>query len=346
MFWHGKPVCVTGGSGFLGYQIVRQLLDLGADVRIHTLTSREHHPIAHLPIKIHHGDIRDPASVRQAVEGCAAVFHTAGVVGVSGPAVPQMHDVHEIGTRNVLASMGPTTRLVHTSSLVAVGSAHRGRPVDEETPFNLEGVRLPYVQAKRASELLALTAANAGRDVVVVNPSYLIGPEDHARSVMGAICVRFWRGQLPLAPPGGFNLVDVRDVACGHLLAAEHGQPGRRYILGGENHSFAILLRMLASVAGMRPRAFPRFGLAGFAVMAFLAEGRARLLGKEANPSFAHLRLNRHFWYCSSDRASRELGHSARSARESLTDAFAWHREQSNLQIRGLARWWMRAQSA
>src|SRR5205823_2433377 len=80
MFWQGKPVCITGGSGFLGYQLVRQLLDLGADVRVHTLPPREHHPISDLPIKITHGDIRDADSVRRTVEGCAIIFHTAGVV--------------------------------------------------------------------------------------------------------------------------------------------------------------------------------------------------------------------------------------------------------------------------
>jgi dihydroflavonol-4-reductase len=229
---------------------------------------------------------------------------------------------------------------------VAVGSAHRGRPVTEETPFNLEGVRLPYVHAKRAAEQQALDAVNRGRDVVVVNPSYLIGPEDCERSVMGAMCVRFWRGRIPFVPPGGFNLVDVRDVARGHLLAAEHGQSGRRYLLGGEDRTLAGLMRMLASVAGLRPRAFPRLGLAGFALAALLAEGRARLLGRRAYPTFAHVWLNRHFWYCNSERAVRELGFSARPVRDSLADAFAWHRERTDLRVRGVMRWWMRVPAA
>src|SRR5205085_10207188 len=129
--WQGRPVCVTGGSGFLGYQLVRQLLDLGADVRIHTLPPREHHPITDLPIKVHHGDIRHPESVRRAIDDCVVVFHTAGVVGVTGPAVRLMHEVHEIGTGNVLAAMGATTQPIHTSSIVSVGSAHRGQPVTE-----------------------------------------------------------------------------------------------------------------------------------------------------------------------------------------------------------------------
>jgi dihydroflavonol-4-reductase len=178
--------------------------------------------------------------------------------------------------------------------------------------------------------------------VVVVNPAYLVGPEDHERSVMGRTCVRFWKGRLPLAPPGGFNLVDVRDVAAGHLLAAEHGRAGRRYLLGGEDHSFVSFLRLLADAAGLRPRWLPRLGTWGLAVLAVLAEGRARVFGKEAYPSFGHVRLNRHDWFCTSDRARVELGYEARPLRQTLADAYEWFRRQDGLALRGVQRWWMR----
>src|SRR5439155_20560421 len=118
-------------------------------------------------------------------------------------------------------------------------------------------LQVDYVRAKRAAEQAALNAARGGQDVVVVNPGYLLGPDDHEPSVMGRMCVRAWKGRLPLAAPGGYNLVDVRDVAVGHLLAAEHGQSGQRYILGGENLRIQDFLRRLATVAGLRPRAGP-----------------------------------------------------------------------------------------
>ena len=102
-----------------------------------------------------------------------------------------------------------------------------------------------------------MDAAASGRDVVVTNPGYLLGPEDHQRSVMGRFCKRYWKGRIPIAPPGGFNLVDVRDAARGHLLAAERGLTGRRYILGGENRTFPEFMALLAEVGGMSPRAIP-----------------------------------------------------------------------------------------
>lgn len=340
-FWAGKSVCVTGGTGFLGYHLVTQLLELGADVRVLALRPSGNHPIEAAAVRAFYGDVRDAALVRRAVTSCAVVFHAAGPVVVCGGTLACLHDVHVEGTRNVLEA-ADTARVVHTSSLVAIAAARPGVPVTEETPFNLDGVKLPYVHAKRAAEALALEAAGRGRDVVVVNPGYLVGPEDHEHSVMGRFCGRFWKGRLPLVPPGGFNLVDVRDVAAGHLLAAEHGRPGRRYLLGGEDHTFPSLMRLLAEVAGLRPRALPRFRWWGLAVLAVLAEGRSWLLGKEPFPSFGHVRLNRHHWFCRSDRAARELGYAPRPLVQALADTYRWYQGRGALPLRGLSRWWMR----
>jgi dihydroflavonol-4-reductase len=285
-------VCVTGGTGFLGYHLVKQLGEVGARVRVFALAPPADHPIRQLPhAEIIAGDILDPAAVRSAVTGCSVVIHVAGIVAVWGPALARLWPVHVDGTRNVLAALDPAARLVHTSSVVAVGASRRREVLTEESPFNLGKVKLVYVQAKRAAEELALTS---DRDVVVVNPGYLIGPEDFEKSVMGKLCHRFWRGRAPLAPPGGLNLVDVRDVAIGHLLAAEEGQRGRRYILGGENLTYSEFLRQMADVAGMRPRLLPRIPQSLFWLGALLGELRGRLRGKEPYPSLSHARLNRY----------------------------------------------------
>jgi dihydroflavonol-4-reductase len=265
--WAGRPVCVTGGTGFLGLHLVRQLLGRGARVTVLALPPRPDHQARRLAgVRMVFGDVRDAAAVHEAVTGCSVVFHTAGVVAVSGPALAHMFAVHTDGTRNVLSAAAPGARIVHTTSVVAIGPAVGRRPVAEDSPFTLANRRLPYVAAKRAAEELALAAAAAGRDVVIVNPTYLVGPEDYDGSLMGRFCHRFWRGRMQLVSPGGVNVVDVRDAAAGHVLAAERGRAGRRYILGGTDQTYAALAAELARAAGLRPRttaAAPRWAVFG-----------------------------------------------------------------------------------
>jgi dihydroflavonol-4-reductase len=341
-FWGGKRVCVTGGSGFLGYHLVRQLLDLQARVRVLALPPHPTHPLLReTKVETVVGDVRDAEMVRRAVGDCDVVFHTAGVVAVWGAALERMYSVHVTGTRNVLAAVRRSSRLVHTSSIVAVGASISPEPLAEDSPFNLHDLRVDYVHAKRAAEMIALQAA-CPRFVVVANPGYLVGPEDYEHSVMGRLCIRFWQGRMPLAPPGGLNLVDVRDVARGHLLAAEHGQPGRRYILGGENLVLREFVALLARVVGLQPRALPAVHWWALGALAALSECRAWLTNKEPYPSFQHVRMNRYYWFCRSDRAACELGFRARPLAESLGDTYRWCLEQGLLKLRGWNRWWMR----
>jgi dihydroflavonol-4-reductase len=343
-FWAGRRVLVTGGTGLLGYRIALDLLDAGAAVRVLALPPNPRHAILARPeIERRDGDVRDPAAVAEAVRGRDVVIHCAGVVGDWGPALARMHSVHVEGTANVLrAARAQGARVVHTSSIVAVGAGRRAERLDEESPFNLDRFPVAYVRAKRAAERLALDAAAAGGDVVVVNPAFLLGPEDHERSVMGQFCKRYWRGQVPVAPPGGFNLVDVRDAARGHLLAAERGRPGRRYILGGENRTFPELMALLAEVGGLNPRAVPRAPWAALAALAAGAELRARLTRRQPYPSWQQVQLHRYFWFYDTSRSEAELGFRARPLRECLADTHGWFSGRSVLRIRGLSRWWMR----
>ncbi|GAC1475169.1 MAG: NAD-dependent epimerase/dehydratase family protein [Isosphaeraceae bacterium] len=345
--WKGRRVCVTGGTGLLGYQVVRCLLDAGANVRVLALPPRNRHPLLdEADVELILGDIRDPNLVRRAIADSDVIFHLAGVVAVWGAALRRVWDVHTTGTRNVLDAAPAKARVVLTSSVVTVGASRDGtaEPRDEDTSFNLDPLRIDYVHAKRAAEQLALRRAERGQDVVITNPGYLVGPEDHERSVMGRFCVRYWRGMVPFAPPGGLNLVDVRDVARGHLLAARHGRRGRRYILGGENRAFPEFMSRLADVAGLNPRATPLLPAWGLAALAGCGECRSWLTRRHPYPSLQHARLNRYFWFYRSDRAARELGYSPRPLVESLEDAFQWFAARKGLKPRGASRWWMRPQ--
>jgi dihydroflavonol-4-reductase len=346
--WTGRRVCVTGGSGFLGLHLVRLLQARGARVRTFGLPPRADHPLLQLrDVEHQFGDILDRAAVGRALADCDTVFHTAGLVAVWGPALARMHAVHVEGTQNVLMALAPGARLVHTSSVVAVGAARDGAArdstvLDEDSAFNLQGLRVDYVHAKRAAEEIALGGAAAGRDVVIVNPGYLLGPEDHEGSVMGRFCLRVWKGRTVLAPPGGLNVVDVRDVALGHLQAATRGQAGRRYILGNENVSLRELVGRLSAVAGLRPRGLPRVPCWLMHCFAGISEVRGWWRGREPYPSFQHARMNRFSWHYRSDRARRELGYLPRPLAETLRDAYEWHFDQDPWRLRRFNRWWMR----
>jgi dihydroflavonol-4-reductase len=339
-FWNDRAVCVTGGTGFLGFHLVRALSELGSRVRVFALETSPNHPVRQFPnTTIVPGDVLNPEAVREALARCSIVFHAAGLVAVWGPALHKVWPVHVEGTRNVLAALEPGARLVHTSSVVAVGASRTAEVLDEDSPFNLSHVKLDYVQAKRAAEEPVL---RSNKDALAVNPGYLLGPEDHERSVMGQFCHRFWRGRAPVAPPGGLNLVDVRDVAMGHLLAAERGVNGRRYILGGENLDYASFARLLAGAAGFRPRLLPRLPWPMFAAAAVINEARGRIRDKQPYPSLAHARVNRYFWFFSSERARRELGYEPRPVYQSLADAYEWFDNREPFHVRGFNRWLLR----
>jgi len=342
-FWAGKRICVTGGTGMLGYQIVQQLLRLGVHVRILALPPAMSHPIhGHRTVAKIFGDVRDPEVVRTATADCSVVFHTAGVVNVWRSNPGYMQSVHVDGTRNVLEMAERGARIVHTSSIVTIGASRKPVPLDENSTFDLHHLKVDYVHAKRASEQVALEAAARGQDVVVTNPGYLVGPEDHGRSVMGRFCVRFWKGRILLTPPGGFSLVDVRDVARGHLLAAEHGQARRKYVLAGENQSFREFLTLLSEGAGMSPRLLPHVPWWTLRALASLSECRAHLTRKEPYPSFQHVWMNRYYWYYRSERAEHELGYRFRPLAVTIEDTYRWYVSCGALGLRGLNRWLMR----
>jgi len=324
-FWRDKRVCVTGGTGFLGWHIARLLLPLAGHVRVLGLKPGSQALADRFQgLDCVYADILDAAAVRAAVTDRDVLFHAAGPVGVWGAALAQMHEIHVRGTRNVLEALPAGARLVHTSSVVAIGASRERAALTEASPFRLENLKVDYVHAKRAAEDLVLAAAERGVDAVVVNPGYLVGPEDYEASVMGRFCLRCWQGKVPLVPPGGMNFVDVRDAALGHLLAAEKGARGLRYILGGENLLMTEFVRALAKARGMPARAV-RMPVWLNVLAACVAEAHSLLTGREPYPSFQHVRLARYYWHYSSVRARAELGYGTRPLEQTLADTHDWY---------------------
>ena len=339
-FWAGRPVRVLGGNGFLGRHLVRQLAEQDAAVRTLSLGGA---PLDIPGVEERAGDATDSDTVRAVLDGGQIVFVTAGPVGVGGATARKM-GAHTAVIRTALGTLPAGARLVLTSSIVTLG-ATRGAILTEDSTDG-EDVGVEYVRAKRAAEDVALAAAADGRDVVVVNPGYLFGPDDPGPSVMGDVCIHYWRGHVPYAPPGGINAVDVRDVAAGHVLAAERGVPGRRYLLGGENVRYAQLFESMAGAAGLRRRFLPQLGpimaRGVLGAAAAIAELQHRLTGREPFPSFEMVRMNTRCWFGSSARAAAELGYRSRPLADTLADAFAWHAARTRVAPRGLNRLWLR----
>ncbi|MFO0936922.1 MAG: NAD-dependent epimerase/dehydratase family protein [Gemmataceae bacterium] len=338
-FWKGRPVVVVGGTGFLGFQIVKCLVSAGASVRSVSLPAPAEHPIhAMKSVEVESADLRNPAVAREMLANSSMVFQAAGPVSVGKASRHGVMNEHAEMTRVLLDAKPRECRLVHTSSIVAVGATAKGDVFDENSPFPLNGFRVEYVRGKKQAEDVAL----AGDNVVVTNPGYLFGPEDFGLSVMGHFCNRYWRGRIPFSPGGGISVVDVRDVAVGHLLAAEKGTVGRRYILSGENLTYPDLLRKLADASRYHPRMTLRTPAWLMTMLAAGAELRGKMTGKTPFPSFEHARLNRLFWFVSSALAESELGFRARPISVTLADAFAWHTAQSPYRLRGFNQWWFR----
>ena len=220
--------------------------------------------------------------------------------------------------------MAADVPVVHTSSVATIGLPADGRPGDEDTPLPPEQVVGAYKRSKLESERLALAAAEAGRHVVVVNPTAPVGPGDHLPTPTGRIITDFLAGRMPAYVDTGLNLVDVRDVAAGHRLALERGRPGRRYILGNENLTLREILTILAGLTGRRP---PRVRLPHAVAIAVAAVDEAiegGVLGREPLAPLDGALMARKRMFVDPSRAARELGAPRSPVREALADAVDW----------------------
>lgn len=249
---------VTGAAGFVGAAVVRALLAEDIAVQAQVRPGSDTRNLSGLNVGCVLGDVRDVHSMTQGMQGCAWVFHIAAYYSNRDDEAEQMYAVNAAGTENVLraAEAAGAERIIHCSTIGAIGQTARHGMPDESSPVMLAANASHYARSKLAGEQAALAAAQRGQPVVVVNPCAPIGPRDIKPSSAGKRIVDALNGKAPSYLEGGINHVAVEDVAQGHILAARKGRVGERYILGNQNLLLEDFLRLVEEAADMRlPRA-------------------------------------------------------------------------------------------
>lgn len=323
---------VTGATGFLGSHICRRLLEEGHGVRALVRETSDRSLIEDLDVEPVVGDVTDPASLGPAVEGCDAVFHLAGVVSFWRALADRLWEVNVEGTRHVVQAClaADVDRLVHTASVAALGYDPDGGQADEETPFNWPDRGFHYMRTKHAGQQVVLDAvAEEGLDAVVVNPSTILGPGDLNKNGGQLVRVAVMGGGVRY-PTGGTNLVDVRDVADGHLRALEKGRSGERYVLAGDDLSYREFFQLCTDELGSPP---PKEPLSYPLALTFAAfdELKARFTGRHPRYPKDTVRSLFTTTFYSAAKAEEELGFSARPVRTSVRETYDWYVEHGML---------------
>ncbi|MCX6094272.1 MAG: SDR family NAD(P)-dependent oxidoreductase [Candidatus Bipolaricaulota bacterium] len=316
---------VTGGTGFIGANVVRALLRAGDEVRVLARSDSDLSNIAELPVDVVRGDLRDRDSLRAAVRSCERVFHVGALYSFWVRDPDLVYEVNVEGTRNVLdaAEEAGARRIVVTSSVAALAVPGKGEVVTEETPATPSRMVGAYKRSKYLAEQVALEAAGRGLPVVIVNPSFPVGPWDVKPTPTGRVIVDFLNRRLPAYVETGMNVVAVEDVAEGHVLAAERGRIGERYILGGENVTMRRLLEILAQVTGL-PAPRVRVPYRPILVLSYANALGCRVTGTTPRMTPDTIRMSHHAMYYDPTKARCELGLPSTPIEEALRRAVDW----------------------
>lgn len=317
---------VTGGTGFIGGRLVRHLIEAGLSVRVLAREGSPRDLLTGLPVELALGDLRDPASLRAAVAGCRWLFHAAADYRLWSPRTEELYETNVAGTRSLIEAAvdAGVERIVYTSSVGALGLPGDGRPGDETTPVTLAQMVGHYKRSKFLAEQEVLRLAATGAPVVLVHPSTPVGPGDIKPTPTGQMIVDFLSGRMPAFVDTGLNLVHVDDVASGHLLAAERGKVGEKYILGNQDLTLREILALLGEITG---RSAPRWEMP-FALA--LAAGHVsqwwadHVTHRPPRVPLEGVRMARKRMFFDSRKAVRELGLPQTPIRQALEEAVAW----------------------
>jgi dihydroflavonol-4-reductase len=319
---------VTGANGFIGANVVLALLRENIEVRAFVRKQSDTRALKGRDVELVHGDLRDRASVRTAVRGCDALFHTAALYTLWTRTPEEVYATNVAGTETVMkaALEQGIEKIVYTSSESTVASAGDGTVATETGYTDPNRAAGDYKRSKCLAEQLVLKLCQAGLPAVIVNPTTPLGPHDYKPTPTGRIVVDFLNGRMPAYVETGFNFVDVEDVATGHLLALKKGTPGQRYLLGNQNMTFKEMLELLGQVGGRKP---PRWRLPLSVALAAAYTDEfvcGRLLGREPRIPVAGVKAagKRRFFDCS--KARHELGLPQTPIPRTLEKAVDWFR--------------------
>lgn len=317
-------VLVTGATGFIGSQIAAALVARGDTVRVLRRETSRTIALDGLPLEHVFGDILDREAVDRAVAGCDLVFHVAALSSYWRAQRAEIYRVNVDGTRTVMAAClaARVPRVVHTSSVGAIGVPQNGRAADEDTVFDPRGTRFAYGHSKHLAEEEVRAAVAQGLPAVIVNPAVVIGPGDH-NLISGSLIVELARRPLPAAPPGGVCMTDIDAVVAGHLAAAARGRVGERYILGGENLTYREIITTINEIVGHTP---PRWTLPSWILPP--AAATLDLINRFVRQPVAvgeQVRLVAHHAFYDSAKAVRELDYPILPFRSAAERAYRWY---------------------
>jgi dihydroflavonol-4-reductase len=321
-------VFLTGATGFVGHHVAEALAAKGADLRMLVRKTSNLSNLEGIPGDTHVGDLARPESLAPALEGCDAVVHVAADYRLWIRNPDAMYRANVDGTRDLLklAREAHVPRVVYTSSVATMHFRADGIVINEDTPVALDDMVGHYKRSKFMAEQQAIAAAQDGQQVIILNPTTPIGPNDAKPTPTGRIFVDFLKGDFPAYVDTGLNLVDVTEVARTHVAALTQGKPGRRYILGGENLTLKQILDKMAAITGI-PSPTVKIPFAVAATYAFFEEWiTGRIRGKEPRATLEEVRMGRKKMFASSARAQQELDFRIVPVYPAMRAAIEWFR--------------------
>jgi dihydroflavonol-4-reductase len=327
---------VTGATGFLGNHVARQLAARGEQVRVLVRPSSDARALEGFETERFIGDLRDAASLDRAMAGVTRVFHVAADYRLWARDPREIYESNVTGTRNLLeaARRAGVERFVYTSTVATIAVPRRDGLPNESTQSSVAEMIGHYKRSKFEAEQCAMRAAESGLPVVIVNPTTPVGPGDWKPTPTGKIIVDFLNGRMPGYVDTGLNFVPVEDCAAGHLLAAERGRIGERYILGGRNLTLKEVLDMLAAMSGRRA---PRWKVphAVAYVAGCVDTAVSIVVGREPQIPLEGVRMARHKMFVDASKATRDLGFSHGPIEAALERAVRWYETNGYVAAQG-----------